>query len=336
MDITVVACMKDEGPFILEWLAHHRAIGVNRFVIFSNDCTDGTKELLDGLDDANIIRHLENPNCLVNSNKRINVAFAYSQYLKEYQRAEYVALIDVDEFINVTFGDGTLPSLINTLGSFDILSFNHVNFGFGGITSFEQIPVTEQFFYTGGEQVGVRTKARTAIKSLHRVREDILPFNHFPTVAPDSYSDVCWRDGSGNVIDISPKNPRRKMLQVSQRTEMVQLNHYVLRSVESFLVKQDRGNVFGFNKIDAIGYATEYNHNRVEDRSISNTHALRAAEAKALLNIPGIKQLHETCTARHRERITRLLESHQGAELFANLKYLMCSERKHELNKAAE
>lgn len=319
MNITVVACMKDEGPFILEWLAHHRAIGVNRFIIFSNDCTDGTKELLDCLDDANVIHHLENPNCLVNSNQRINVAFGYSQYLKEYQRADYVALIDVDEFINVTAGDGTLTTLINDMDPFDVLSFNHVNFGFGGIQAYDQAPLTEQFFMTGGEQVGAGTKARTAIKSLHRVRDDITPFNHFPTVKPESYSDVRWRDGSGNALEISPKKPRRKMLQVRQRVEKVQLNHYVVRSVESFLVKHDRGNVFGFDKIDAIRYATEYNHNRVEDRSILNTRAIREAETEALLKLPQVAHWHETCVSRHQERIASLLASEQGAHLFEQL-----------------
>ncbi|MFN6951607.1 MAG: glycosyltransferase family 2 protein [Albidovulum sp.] len=46
----VASCMKDEGPFILEWLAWHRAAGVTDFVTFTNDCTDGTDRLLDRLD----------------------------------------------------------------------------------------------------------------------------------------------------------------------------------------------------------------------------------------------------------------------------------------------
>ncbi len=327
MDITVVACMKNEGPFVLEWLAHHRAIGANRFIIFSNDCTDGTKELLDCLDDAGVIRHLENPNCLVNSNQRINVAFSYAQHLKEYQRAEYVALIDVDEFINVTYGDGTLPTLIDALGPLDVLSFNHVNFGFGGVTDFDPSPITGQFFFTGGEQVGAGTKSRTAIKSLHRVRDDIVPFNHFPTVPPESYANARWCDGSGNGLDISPKKPRRKMLQVAQRLDKVQLNHYVLRSAESFLVKHDRGNVFGFDKIDAMRYATEYNHNRIEDRSILKTTTIREAETQALLAIPGVAACHESCVTHHRDRIKTLLNSEAGADLFVKLKDLMASEQ---------
>ncbi|MFN4129742.1 MAG: glycosyltransferase family 2 protein, partial [Paracoccaceae bacterium] len=43
----IVTTMKNEGPFILEWIAYHRAIGVDDFLIYTNDCTDGTDTMLD-------------------------------------------------------------------------------------------------------------------------------------------------------------------------------------------------------------------------------------------------------------------------------------------------
>ena len=33
--------MRNEAPFILEWIAYHRAIGFDDFLIYSNDCSDG-------------------------------------------------------------------------------------------------------------------------------------------------------------------------------------------------------------------------------------------------------------------------------------------------------
>ncbi|MBL4556550.1 MAG: glycosyltransferase family 2 protein [Rhodobacteraceae bacterium] len=53
--------MRDEGPYVLEWLAWHKAIGVTDFVVFTNDCTDGTDALLDRLDAAGEVMHLPNP-----------------------------------------------------------------------------------------------------------------------------------------------------------------------------------------------------------------------------------------------------------------------------------
>ena len=50
--ITAVTCVKNEGPFLLEWIAFHRVIGVTDFLFYSNDCTDATDRLLDQLEDA--------------------------------------------------------------------------------------------------------------------------------------------------------------------------------------------------------------------------------------------------------------------------------------------
>ena len=40
--ILAVLTVRNEGAFLLEWLAHHRACGFTDFLVFSNDCQDGT------------------------------------------------------------------------------------------------------------------------------------------------------------------------------------------------------------------------------------------------------------------------------------------------------
>ena len=58
MRITAVTCVKNEGPFLLEWIAFNRLIGVTDFLFYSNDCTDGTAELLDALAARGMLIHL--------------------------------------------------------------------------------------------------------------------------------------------------------------------------------------------------------------------------------------------------------------------------------------
>ncbi|WP_438960477.1 glycosyltransferase family 2 protein [Nereida sp.] len=47
MNILAITCVKNEGPYLVDWLAHLRAIGVDHVLAFSNDCEDGTDQLLD-------------------------------------------------------------------------------------------------------------------------------------------------------------------------------------------------------------------------------------------------------------------------------------------------
>jgi glycosyl transferase family 2 len=44
--IGVCAIFKDEAPYLLEWLAFHRMIGVDQFVLYDNGSTDGGAELI--------------------------------------------------------------------------------------------------------------------------------------------------------------------------------------------------------------------------------------------------------------------------------------------------
>ena len=57
----IVTTMKDEGPFILEWLAYHRAIGFDDFLVYTNECSDGTDTLLELLQSKGIVQHRDNP-----------------------------------------------------------------------------------------------------------------------------------------------------------------------------------------------------------------------------------------------------------------------------------
>ena len=58
----IVACMRNEALFTVEWVAHHLAVGFDKIVIFTNDCDDGTDLLLSALQRGGApVLHLDNP-----------------------------------------------------------------------------------------------------------------------------------------------------------------------------------------------------------------------------------------------------------------------------------
>ncbi len=61
MKITALTCVKNEGPFLIEWIAFNRVLGVSDFLFYSNDCTDATDTLLDKLAEQGVVTHLPNP-----------------------------------------------------------------------------------------------------------------------------------------------------------------------------------------------------------------------------------------------------------------------------------
>jgi len=57
----IVACMRDEALFVVEWVAHHLALGFDRIIVFTNDCSDGTDALLKAMAAALPVEHYDNP-----------------------------------------------------------------------------------------------------------------------------------------------------------------------------------------------------------------------------------------------------------------------------------
>jgi hypothetical protein len=97
--VLAVTCMKNDGPFILEWIAYHRALGIADFLIYTNDCDDGTDEILQALQAHGIITHRSNNNWKGQSPQKAALNRAVSE--EKYLDADWIVHFDIDEFINI-------------------------------------------------------------------------------------------------------------------------------------------------------------------------------------------------------------------------------------------
>jgi hypothetical protein len=43
---TIIATQKNEGLFLVEWIAHHLGVGFDAIVLATNDCEDGSVALI--------------------------------------------------------------------------------------------------------------------------------------------------------------------------------------------------------------------------------------------------------------------------------------------------
>ena len=70
--ILLVATMRNEGPYILEWLAYHRCIGFTDVLVCTNDCVDESPALLDRLEGLGLLVHLRStPASSLRANTRL-------------------------------------------------------------------------------------------------------------------------------------------------------------------------------------------------------------------------------------------------------------------------
>lgn len=52
--------MRNEGQFILEWVAYFRTLGFDEILVMTNDCDDGSDKMLDRLEKMGELMHIDN------------------------------------------------------------------------------------------------------------------------------------------------------------------------------------------------------------------------------------------------------------------------------------
>ena len=51
-------CLRNEEPYILDWIAHHLGAGFDHMLVLTHDCDDGSAALLDALSADPRVTHL--------------------------------------------------------------------------------------------------------------------------------------------------------------------------------------------------------------------------------------------------------------------------------------
>ena len=307
MRITAVTCVKNEGPFLLEWIAFHRVIGVTDFLFYSNDCSDATDRLLDQLEVHGVVAHLPNP--ATNRNYQM-------QALKKCRRhpliknADWVWVADVDEFLNIHVGDHTIPALIEACGNPQVISATFQFMANDGVERFEDAPVIRQFLRSHNPDIWC---AETAIEVKSLVRGD-FPLEYYGAHRPfhdEDEAQPAWSDGSGRAVPnafrrCANKRRIRAFPAKGARTHAT-LNHYALRSLDSYLVKNDRGDVNREHRAFDDTYWRERNDAAYLDDSILRYGDALDAEMDRLKALDGVGELHAEAVALHQAKRDELL-----------------------------
>ncbi|MBI3702329.1 MAG: glycosyltransferase family 2 protein [Rhizobiales bacterium] len=105
--VGLVAPAKEEAPYLLEWIAYHRALGIESIVIGDNGGADHTSELLQALAAAGAIQRLD---------WRGQSAFQISFDMEAIRRlcgvTDVCSVTDVDEFIRPLGGRSDIPTAV--------------------------------------------------------------------------------------------------------------------------------------------------------------------------------------------------------------------------------
>lgn len=294
--VTALTMMKDEGPFLLEWIAHHLAVGFSRIVVYTNDCSDGTDQMLIRLEELGLAHHRQN--VIPSGRKPQPSALKYAQNEPLVATSDWLLLLDADEFLAIKYGDGTLNDLLDATiaqGANGIVITWRV-FGSGGVHDWSRAPVTEQYLMAAppdwNKGWGVKTLFKFDPKhwklGIHRPK---IKNKWLETSFPDT---VKWLNGSGQPMENYFKFRGWRSIVRTIGYDWAQMNHYAVKSIDSYAIRKFRGNVnLKKDKYNGDYWALQ-DRNEVFDKTILRHSKKRMHIFEQLLTDPVLRQLHFT------------------------------------------
>ncbi|MGJ8584136.1 MAG: glycosyltransferase family 2 protein [Marinosulfonomonas sp.] len=266
----IVAALKNEGPFVIEWIAHHQGIGFTEFYLYSNDCVDGTDLILDRLDEMGLVTHFRNHSAKQGDPQR--AALSSANQNENVRSADWVLVLDLDEYLNIHCGDGTLDALFEKCGNADAISVTWRVMGSAGHEAMTPELATKRFT-RGVDLYAPHSSLLWGFKTLFRP----ACFDFFGIHRPRFFKDRELRPGMVKWVNGSGKDVGDKFYEKGWRSnrhnigyELAQINHYAVRSRDEFLLKRLRGSANTTDK-DRLGqeYFAKFDQNEQEDTTIN-------------------------------------------------------------------
>lgn len=296
----IITSMKNEGPYILEWIAYHRLIGFKNFLVYTNDCTDGTDEILDRMDELGILTHVRNE-VLRRGPQKSALKWAFGHQLA--LDADWILVSDADEFLNIKVGEGKLNDLLAAVPNADAIPVTWKLFSNDQRVEFSENLVIAD--YTDAEKtIADGGQSQRFAKTIFRRKPEITRFGtHGPIHEDEAFGNqVRWvaPDG-GTVMRSTCTRP-----ETAFAYDVAQFNHYATRAVDSFLVKRDRGRVNHFRQDMKLDYWIKMNQGGERDETISHWIEPTKAEIDRILADKTLAELVSKSIAWHRNRISEL------------------------------
>ena len=295
-------CLKDDGPYLVEWLAHHLAAGFDRMLVLTHDCNDGSDALMQALAQDDRIVHLP-----FTPGRGASVqwqALALAGRHQDYRAADWALFFDVDEFVCLD-GPADVPALLGGVAG-DAVALPWRLFGSGGQARRGDGLTPERF--ARAAPAGLHFPLAHLFKTLHRPSAFQKPGVHRPRARRGEAPVWHGPDGAPLPPGFAAAPGAISLYGVAAGAPLARLNHYSLRSTEEFVLKRARGLPNHMDRDIGMTYWVERNWNDVEDRGIEAMLPATRARLARLMALPGVADAHAACLAAHNAHHARLVQ----------------------------
>ena len=264
VNVAVVAIAKNESEYIREWVAYHKAVGVERIFIYDNDSTDNMKSCIQDFIDSGFVEYQP-------IHGQCRQMDAYNHALQHHGRkCKYMAFIDCDEFLTPLEENRTLVEILDDFFSLypkaGALAVNWCMFGSSRLEDKPEGMLIENFLW----RADIGKQGTNVVKSI--IRPTMTLYFDNPHYAVYSFGYKAY-DIYGHCVEAWNND-------ISDYSD-IKINHYFTKSKMQWIKRRSMGKADLGSK-DQRTLQAFYNHanNDVIDKS-----SIKSLErTKGLLN----------------------------------------------------
>lgn len=214
MYLTVCAVLKNETPYLAEWLEFHLLQGVEHFFLYENNSSDYPEGILK--------RYKEDGIVTWTSVKTEPVQrYAYNRCLREHgKESTWIAFIDIDEFLYCPYG--LLSTRLKEYEDFAVVAAHWYLFGTSGAETKEDGLVIERFCSRDKE---VNQHVKSIVQPAKAVSAGFDPHT------------FIVMDGEKIVDENFERLPTQYALCPGGTARHFRINHYVTKSKEELKLR---------------------------------------------------------------------------------------------------
>ncbi|MDH5699981.1 MAG: glycosyltransferase family 92 protein [Nitrospirota bacterium] len=268
--LTACAIIKNEAPYLKEWLEFHKLMGVEKFLLYDNGSTDQTRDVLLPYLKTGFVEVIPWENFLQGANHQ-HLAYAHA-CVHMAHKTEWLAFLDADEFLFSPQGSA-LSTILKELEEFPSIGVFLYCFGPSGHRAKPEGLVIENYTLRLPEDDWQNTQYKSIVRP-HLIRSVISAqrFHHRLNNIP-AYNE-----------EGKPLLHSTHHMHTSKR---LRINHYAAKSLKELEAKIQRPYFWDSEKIDKRRAEKMKQHTKLTEASVQDLTITRfAPELQKAMNRP--------------------------------------------------
>ena len=227
-ELAIAAIMKDEGPYLREWIEYHKIVGVGKFYLYDHASADNTFEILKPyIENGEVIYQWVEE---VEGQQKPQLA-VYNDALQKYRnKSRYIAFIDIDEFLV----SASKPKITDALSEierktpFAGLAVHWTCFGYNNHYTKPEGLIIEN--YTKNDRISIY------IKSIVNPRAVVKFTDNVHIHVPQCFFNCRSINENGTLVDCAVRDHSITALNMLD----LRINHYITKSYEEYTKRLER------------------------------------------------------------------------------------------------